>query len=96
MEDITEKEALYILRNTDKYSQIGIDRAIRKILQINRHRNNGRTKLKKRIEKLEKENKELKEDSMYVLDQTLGAFEKNWCIDWNFTEIREKYILGEE
>ena len=43
-----------------------------------------------------KENEELKEDLKYVLNQTLGAFEKNWCIDWNFTEIREKYNLESE
>ena len=48
------------------------------------------------IEKLQKENEELKEDLEYVLNQTLGAFEKNWCIDWNFTEIREKYNLESE
>ena len=48
------------------------------------------------IEKLQKENKELKEDLKYVLNQTLGAFEKQWCIDWNFTEIREKYNLESE
>lgn len=45
---------------------------------------------------LTKENEELKEDLKYVLNQTLGAFEKNWCIDWNFTEIREKYNLESE
>ena len=45
---------------------------------------------------LKSENKELKEDLKYVLNQTLGAFEKNWCIDWNFTEIREKYNLESE
>ena len=43
-----------------------------------------------------KENEELKEDLKYVLNQTLGAFEKNWCIDYNFTEIREKYNLESE
>ena len=43
-----------------------------------------------------KENEELKEDLKYVLNQTLGAFEKNWCIDCNFTEIREKYNLESE
>lgn len=48
------------------------------------------------IEKLQKENEELKADLKYVLNQTLGAFEKNWCIDWNFTEIREKYNLESE
>ena len=42
-----------------------------------------------RLEQLEK-------DLAYVLNQTLGAFEKNWCIDWNFTEIREKYNIKEE
>lgn len=51
---------------------------------------------KEYIEKLQKENEELKEDLKYVLNQTLGAFEKNWCIDWNFTEIREKYNLESE
>ena len=51
---------------------------------------------KEYIQKLQKENKELKEDLKYVLNQTLGAFEKNWCIDWNFTEIREKYNLESE
>lgn len=46
--------------------------------------------------KVLQENEELKEDLKYVLNQTLGAFEKNWCIDWNFTEIREKYNLESE
>ena len=45
---------------------------------------------------LKSKNEELKEDLKYVLNQTLGAFEKNWCIDWNFTEIREKYNLESE
>lgn len=53
-------------------------------------------KLQKENEELNKENEELKEDLEYVLNQTLGAFEKNWCIDWNFTEIREKYNLESE
>ena len=48
------------------------------------------------IQVLKQENEELKEDLKYVLNQTLGAFEKNWCIDWNFTEIREKYNLESE
>ena len=48
------------------------------------------------IHVLKQENEELKEDLKYVLNQTLGAFEKNWCIDWNFTEIREKYNLESE
>lgn len=38
---------------------------------------------------------ELLSDLKYVLKQTLGAFENNWCIDWNFTDIREKYGLEE-
>lgn len=45
---------------------------------------------------LKSENEELKEDFKYVLNQTLKAFKKNWCIDWNFTEIREKYNLESE
>lgn len=45
------------------------------------------------LKQVYQENEELKEDLKYVLNQTLGAFEKNWCIDWNFTEIREKYNL---
>jgi len=40
--------------------------------------------------------KALLSDLKYVLDQTLGAFTDNWCIDWNFTEIREKYGLEDE
>lgn len=52
--------------------------------------------VKDKLKKLEIENEELKEDLKYVLNQTLGAFEKNWCIDWNFTEIREKYNLESE
>lgn len=35
--------------------------------------------------------KALLSDLRYVLNQVLGAFEENWCIDWNFTDIREKY-----
>ena len=48
------------------------------------------------LKQVYQENEELKEDLKYVLNQTLGAFEKNWCIDWNFTEIREKYDLESE
>ena len=48
------------------------------------------------LKQVYQENEELKEDLKYVLNQTLGAFEKNWCIDWNFTEIREKYNLESE
>lgn len=53
-------------------------------------------KYEEHIKRLQKENEELKGDLKYVLNQTLGAFEKNWCIDWNFTEIREKYNLESE
>ena len=53
-------------------------------------------RLEEKEVELIKENEELKEDLKYVLNQTLGAFEKNWCIDWNFTEIREKYNLESE
>jgi len=38
----------------------------------------------------------IKGDLKYVLDQTLGAFTENWCIDWNFADIREKYGLEEK
>ena len=38
----------------------------------------------------------MKLDLKYVLNQTLGAFQNNWCIDWNFTEIREKYNIESE
>ena len=48
------------------------------------------------LKQVYQENEELKEALKYVLNQTLGAFEKNWCIDWNFTEIREKYNLESE
>jgi hypothetical protein len=48
------------------------------------------------LNKLIEENEQLEKDLKYVLDQTLGAFENNWCIDWNFTDIREKYNLEEE
>lgn len=48
------------------------------------------------LKQVYQENEELKEDLRYVLNQILGAFEKNWCIDWNFTEIREKYNLESE
>ena len=45
------------------------------------------------IEELKYENIELRKDLIFVLEQTLGAFTKNWCIDWNFTDIRKKYNL---
>ena len=44
------------------------------------------------FENLQQENNQLKEDLKQVLDDVLKAFENNNnCIDWNFTEIREKY-----
>lgn len=49
----------------------------------------------KYMRQLQIENKDLKADLKFVLNQTLGAFQHNWCIDWNFTEIREKYGLEE-
>lgn len=48
------------------------------------------------IERLNKENKELKSDLEYVMEQAYGAFTQNWCIDWNFTNIREKYNISNE
>ena len=42
------------------------------------------------------EQNNMKLDLKYVLNQTLGAFQNNWCIDWNFTEIREKYNIESE
>ena len=47
------------------------------------------------IMKLQQENRQLKEDLKYVLEQTLGAFIQNWCIDWNFTDIRDKYSISD-
>ena len=44
--------------------------------------------------KLQQENQQLKKDLKYVLEQTLGAFTQNWCIDWNFTDIRDKYSIS--
>ena len=79
---LTYEECLYILTPENEYCDKIIKLSVLKICEI--------------IEKLQKENEELKEDLKYVLNQTLGAFEKNWCIDWNFTEIREKYNLESE
>lgn len=53
-------------------------------------------KLKEEIKRLNKENKELKSDLEYVMEQAYGAFTQNWCIDWNFTNIREKYNISNE
>lgn len=53
-------------------------------------------KKEKEIKRLNKENKELKSDLEYVMEQAYGAFTQNWCIDWNFTNIREKYNISNE
>lgn len=47
-------------------------------------------------EKIKQENKELKEDLKFVLEQVLGAFVQNWCIDWNFNGIRKKYNISDK
>lgn len=46
------------------------------------------------IVNLQKQIKELKSDLEYVMEQTYGALTQNWCIDWNFTDIREKYNIS--
>ena len=79
---VTYAKCLYILTPENKYCDKIKELSVLKICEI--------------IKNLQKENEELKEDLKYVLNQTLGAFEKNWCIDWNFTEIREKYNLESE
>lgn len=51
------------------------------------------------IQVIQDQNKEianLRSDLRYVLDQVLGAFTNGWCIDWNFTEIREKWGMENE
>lgn len=79
---VTYAECIYILTPENKYCDKIKELSVLKICEI--------------IKNLQKENEGLKEDLKYVLNQTLGAFEKNWCIDWNFTEIREKYNLESE
>lgn len=49
-----------------------------------------------KYQELEQENKELKEDLKFVLEQVLGAFVQNWCIDWNFNDIRKKYNISDK
>ena len=44
-----------------------------------------------RIQRQEKQIKELKSDLLYVLEQLDGYLDKGWTIDLNFTDIREKY-----
>lgn len=39
---------------------------------------------------------EVKKDLKYVIDRVLKAFERHDCIDWNFTDIREKYGFDDE
>ena len=34
---------------------------------------------------------EVEKDLKYVLNRVLKAIERHDCIDWNFTDIREKY-----
>ena len=48
------------------------------------------------IKSLSKENIELKRDLEFVLEQVLGAFKKDWCIDWGFNEIRKKYNISDD
>lgn len=75
-----------------------------KIKELKEENNQLKTKLKikeemvkikdEAFEELLKENQKLKQDLEFVLEQTLGAFTQNWCIDWNFTHIREKYNIS--
>lgn len=58
--------------------------------------NNKNTKLLNINKKLEQENNQIKKDLEFVLEQILGAFIKNWCIDWNFIDIREKYKISDD
>lgn len=48
------------------------------------------------IMKIADERDELRKDLEFVLKQVLGGFRDNWCIDWNFSDIREKYNIGED
>ena len=50
----------------------------------------------KYIQGLEQEKQQLKNDLEFVLEQVLGAFIQNWCIDWNFADIREKYSIDDD
>ena len=66
MNDLTEKEALYILRHRKEYNDNKIDRAINKIKRINSHRAEYIKRHKKRLKdsiskkKVEDEIEELK------------------------------------
>ena len=55
----------------------------------------GKSEAEQRVEELEKENKQLKNDLEFVLEQVLGAFIQNWCIDWGFADIRKKYSIDD-
>jgi len=47
-------------------------------------------------QKVKERTDELEADMKFVLEQILGAFTQNWCIDWNFTEIREKHSISDK
>lgn len=86
-------EMIENILNTERRNRRG-NREIR--FEVNSNYYKAVSKLLSDYKRVLKENEELKGDLKYVLNQTLGAFEKNWCIDWNFTEIREKYNLESE
>ena len=94
-EEILNNIKAYMQENIDKgyhkfvYNDLGYDEKCIDVINAIEH-------ILSDYKRVLKENEELKEDLKYVLNQTLGAFEKNWCIDWNFTEIREKYNLESE
>lgn len=52
------------------------------------------------LEKLANHNylvaEDLRKDLTYVLHQVYGGFCKQWCIDWNFSDIRKKHQIKEE
>lgn len=48
------------------------------------------------VEQKPKTVEEVEKDLKYVLNRVLKAFERNDCIDWNFTDIREKYGFDDE
>ena len=94
-EEILNNIKAYMQENIDKgyhkfvYNDLGYDEKCIDVINAIEH-------ILSDYKRVLKENEKLKEDLKYVLNQTLGAFEKNWCIDFNFTEIREKYNLESE
>ena len=48
------------------------------------------------IKILSRENRELKRDLEFVLEQVLGTFKQDWCIDWRFDEIRKRYDISDD